>query len=121
MRKKKRKIKEIKNMFMFGTCTAVSGVAAMFGMNALPVMAADAVNEEMTVSEDVGADVEADAGISADAARELPEDSQIGVIAENEDLGVYDFKNNKTTGTVTVTKEWSDKRTNIRMILGNPV
>ena len=26
--------------------------------------------------------------------------------------GVYDFKDNKTTGTVTVTKEWSDKRTN---------
>ena len=117
MRKKKRKIKEIKNVFMFGTCTAVSGVAAMFGMNALPVMAADAVNEEMTVSEDVGADVEAD----ADVARELPEDSQIGVIAENEDLGVYDFKDNKTTGTVTVTKEWSDKRTNIRLTLVNPV
>ena len=26
--------------------------------------------------------------------------------------GVYDFKDNKTTGTITVTKEWSDKRTN---------
>lgn len=26
--------------------------------------------------------------------------------------GVYDFKDNKTTGTVTVTKEWSDKREN---------
>lgn len=25
---------------------------------------------------------------------------------------MYDFKDNKTTGTVTVTKEWSDKRTN---------
>ena len=26
--------------------------------------------------------------------------------------GVYDFKDNKTTGTFTVTKEWNDKRTN---------
>ena len=28
------------------------------------------------------------------------------------DSRVYDFKDNKTTGTITVTKEWSDKRTN---------
>lgn len=31
---------------------------------------------------------------------------------EDDSGGVYDFKDNKTTGTVTVTKEWSDKKTN---------
>ena len=30
----------------------------------------------------------------------------------SDEEGVYDFKDNKTTGTITVTKEWSDKRTN---------
>ena len=72
MRKKKRKIKEIKNVFMFGACATVSGVAAMFGMNAFPVMAAE------DVGEDVGADVGADAGINADTARELSENSRGG-------------------------------------------
>ena len=32
--------------------------------------------------------------------------------AVSNEEGVYDFKDNKTTGTITVTKEWSDKRTN---------
>ena len=41
-----------------------SGVAAMFGMNALPVMAAEDVSEKVTVGEDVDAGVGADAGIS---------------------------------------------------------
>ena len=76
MRKKKRKIKEIRNIFMFGACAAVSGVAAMLGMNALPAMAAEVIGE------DVGADVGADAGISTgdstDAARELSENSRGG-------------------------------------------
>ena len=31
---------------------------------------------------------------------------------KEESDGIYDFKDNKTTGTITVTKEWSDKRTN---------
>ena len=43
---------------IFGACAIISGAAAMFGMNALPVMAVEAV------SEDVGADVGTDAGIS---------------------------------------------------------
>lgn len=96
--------KKIRNKFIFGVCTVISGAAAMLGINALPVMAAEDVVEEMAVGEDVDAD--------DDAAGKLSEDSQIGVMAENEDLGVYDFKDNKTTGTVTVTKEWNDKRTN---------
>ena len=32
--------------------------------------------------------------------------------AGDENLGVYDFKDNKTTGTVTVTKVWDDDKTN---------
>ena len=96
--------KQIRNKFIFGACTVISGVAAMFGINALPVMAAEDVGEKMAIGENM------DTG--DDAAGKLSEDSQIGAMAENEDLGVYDFKDNKTTGTVTVTKEWNDKRTN---------
>lgn len=49
---------------IFGACAIISGVAAMFGMNALPVMAAEDVSEKVTVGEDVDAGVGADAGIS---------------------------------------------------------
>lgn len=38
--------------------------------------------------------------------------SKSGNTAEDENLGVYDFKDNKTTGTVTVTKVWDDDKTN---------
>ena len=38
--------------------------------------------------------------------------SKSGNTAGNENLGVYDFKDNKTTGTVTVTKVWDDDKTN---------
>lgn len=49
---------------IFGACAIISGAAAMFGMNALPVMAVEGVGEKVAVSEDVGADVGTDAGIS---------------------------------------------------------
>lgn len=49
---------------IFGACAIIFGVAAMFGMNALPVMAAEDVGEEVTVGEDIGTGVGADAGIS---------------------------------------------------------
>ena len=38
--------------------------------------------------------------------------SKSGETAGDESLGVYDFKDNKTTGTVTVTKVWDDDKTN---------
>ena len=103
-----KKKRERRNKLIFGACTIVFGAAAMLGINALPVMAAEDVGEEMVVGEDVGIDAGTDAG----TAGELSENSQVGAIAENEDLGVYDFKDNKTTGTVMVTKEWDDKMTN---------
>ena len=68
--KKKKEIEEIGKMagrssrLIFGACAIISGVAAMFGMNALPVMAAEDVSEKVTVGEDVDAGVGADAGIS---------------------------------------------------------
>jgi len=68
--KMKKEIEEIGKMagrssrLIFGACAIISGVAAMFGMNALPVMAAEDVNEKVTVGEDVDAGVGADAGIS---------------------------------------------------------
>ena len=49
---------------IFGACAIISGAEAMFGMNALPVMAVEDVGEKVAVSEDVGADVGTDAGIS---------------------------------------------------------
>lgn len=60
--KNKKEIKEIGKMtgkssrLIFEACAIISGVAAMFGMNALPVMAAEVVGEN------VGADIGADAG-----------------------------------------------------------
>ena len=38
--------------------------------------------------------------------------SKSGDTTGDENLGVYDFKDNKTTGTVTVTKVWDDDKTN---------
>lgn len=60
---KKKEIKEIGKMagrssrLIFGACVIISGAAAMFGMNTLPVMAAENVGEEMTVSDGVGDNV----------------------------------------------------------------
>lgn len=61
---------------IFGACAIISGVAAMFGMNALPVMAAEDVGEEVTVDEDIGTGVGADAGISAGESDDADTDSQ---------------------------------------------
>ena len=69
IRKKKR---ERMNRLIFGACTITSGAAAILGINTLPVMAAEDVGEEMVGGESVGA------GISADAARELSENSRGG-------------------------------------------
>ena len=76
------------------------------------VLAAESVGEEMVVN-----NVAADVGADADADGELSENSWGGVsksgnTAGDENLGVYDFKDNKTTGTVTVTKVWDDDKTN---------
>lgn len=105
MKKKRERI----NKLIFGACTIVSCAAAMLGINALPVMAAEDVGEEVVVDENMGA--------GDNAAGELSEDSRAGVsksgnTSRDEDVGVYDFKDNKTAGIVTVTKEWSDKMTN---------
>lgn len=64
---------KIRNKFIFGACTIISGAAAMLGMNALPVMAANVVGED--VGADVGADTGISTGDSTDAARELSENS----------------------------------------------
>ena len=61
---------------IFGACAIISGVAAMFGMNALPVMAAENAGEEVTVGEDIGTGVGADAGISAGESDDADAGSQ---------------------------------------------
>ena len=68
MRWKRMKMREIRIRLIFGACTIISGAAAMFGVNVLPVMAEENVGEEMVVS-----DMAADADI--DAAGELSENS----------------------------------------------
>lgn len=100
MRGKKIKMREMRSRLIFGACTIISGAAAMFGVNVLPVMAEENVGEEMVVGNDAP-------------------DTGEGELSENalntggdENLGVYDFKDNKTTGTVTVTKVWDDDKTN---------
>ena len=100
MRGKKIKMREMRSRLIFGACTIISGAAAMFGVNVLPVMAEENVGEEMVVGNDAP-------------------DTGEGELSENalntggdKNLGVYDFKDNKTTGTVTVTKVWDDDKTN---------
>lgn len=100
MRGKRRKMREMRSRLIFGACTVISGAAAMFGMNVLPVMAEENAGEEMVVNNDVP-DTGED-GLSENALN----------TGEDENLGVYDFKDNKTTGTVTVTKVWDDDKTN---------
>lgn len=105
MREKRRKMREMRSRLIFGACTVISGAAAMFGMNVLPVMAEENAGEEMVVS-----DAAADVGAGVDAAGELSENALN--TGGDENLGVYDFKDSKTTGTVTVTKVWDDDKTN---------
>ena len=106
-----RERKRILNMLVFGACAAVSGIAAAVGglslAGAETVLAAENDGEEMVVS-NVDADDGADAGVNATG--ELSENALNTGVDKN--LGVYDFKDNKTTGTVTVTKVWDDDKTN---------
>ena len=38
--------------------------------------------------------------------------AEVGAESEEDGSGIYDFKDNKTTGTVTITKKWDDGLTN---------
>ena len=106
-----RERKRILNMLVFGACAAVSGIAAAVGglslAGAETVLAAENDGEEMVVS-NVDTNDGADAGVNATG--ELSENALNTGVDKN--LGVYDFKDNKTTGTVTVTKVWDDDKTN---------
>ena len=51
MRWKRMKMREIRIRLIFGACTVVSGAAAMFGINVLPVMAEESAGEEIVVSD----------------------------------------------------------------------
>lgn len=96
-----KKQKQIRSNWMFCICAAITASAGWLGLvNTKPVMAAESVGEEMVVGNDAP-------------------DTGEGELSENalntggdENLGVYDFKDNKTTGTVTVTKVWDDDKTN---------
>ena len=93
---------------MFCICAAVTAAAGWLGLvNTKPVLAAENAGEEMVVN-GVDADVGTDAGVNATG--ELSENALN--TGGDENLEVYDFKDNKTTGTVTVTKVWDDDKTN---------
>ena len=127
---------------MFCICAAVTASAGWLGLvNTKPVLAAESVGEEMVVSDDApdtgdsvslrspSPDVDVVSGSlytssnhqtdgQPEGGRGLPSIDE-GELSENalntcgdENLGVYDFKDNKTAGTVTVTKVWDDDKTN---------
>ena len=88
-----KKQKQIRSNWMFCICAAITASAGWLGLvNTKPVLAAESVGEEMVVNNDVIDNSEG----------ELSESSPN--TSDDENLGVYDFKDNKTTGTVTVTK-----------------
>lgn len=70
---------------IFGACAIISGVAAMFGMNALPVMAAENAGEEVTVGEDIGTGVGADAGIGVGDSTDAGSQTVENVAVDNPD------------------------------------
>ena len=105
-----KKQKQIRSNWMFCICAAITASAGWLGLvNTKPVLAAESVGEEIVMSD-------AAAAADIDAAGELSENSwgvsKSGDTTGDENLGVYDFKDNKTTGTGTVTKVWDDDKTN---------
>ena len=137
-----KKQKQIKSNWMFCICAAVTASAGWLGLvNTKPVLAAESVGEEMVVSNDApdigdsvslrspSPDVDVVSGSlytssnhqtdgQPEGGRGLPSIDE-GELSKNalntgvdENLGVYDFKDNKTAGTVTVTKVWDDDKTN---------
>lgn len=81
MKKKRERI----NKLIFGACTIVSGAAAMLGINALPVMAAEDIGEEMVVGKNMDAGISADTDEGTCTAGKLSENSQAGVSKSGED------------------------------------
>ena len=107
--KMKKEIEEIGKMagrssrLIFGACAIISGVAAMFGMNALPVMAAEDVSEKVTVGEDVDAGVGADAGISDSDSNSTDVDTG-SQTAEN--VAIDNPDGDVLAGSITDSKPW---------------
>ena len=96
-----KKQKQIKNNWMFCICAAVTTAVGGFGMvNVNPVLASETIGEEIVTSNDV-----------PDTGEDKLSENALNT-GGDENLGVYDFKDNKTTGTVTVTKVWDDDKTN---------
>ena len=112
----------MRNKYMFEKMAAGMALAAavMAGVMVMPVdghgpvvmaYAADVNNQNSqnisgggTRNED-GVDKTDESGSKESDSVESGEDG-------NADEGIYDFKDNKTTGTVTITKKWDDGLTN---------
>lgn len=96
-----KKQKQIKSNWIFCICAAVTTAVGGLGLVSVnPVLASENIGEEIVTSNDV-----------PDTGENKLSENALNT-GEDENLGVYDFKDNKTTGTVTVTKVWDDDKTN---------
>lgn len=96
-----KKQKQIKSNWIFCICAAVTTAVGGLGLVSVnPVLASENIGEEIVTSNDV-----------PDTGEDKLSENALNT-GEDENLGVYDFKDNKTTGTVTVTKVWDDDKTN---------
>ena len=111
---------------LFGWMAGFASVAMAAGISMAPVLAAVSENSQVGNSEPVE-EIVGEEGENPDAARqeEPTEENKTG-LEDTENLdetlaseangdgegtemsGVYDFKDNKTTGTVTVVEKWDD-------------
>ena len=102
-----RKLSGFRNGVLFSVLAAGAAVfTGITGTGCVTVMAADNAEQNQVMTDDDSLRL-AGSGTSRDADNVNIPDSQV------DDAGqVYDFKDNKTTGTVTVTKVWNDGLTN---------
>ena len=90
--------------FVMAACAAA--FAGITGTGCVTVMAADNVEQNQVMAGDDSLRLTG-GGTSRDA-----DDVNIPDVQTDDTGQVYDFKDNKTTGTVTVTKVWDDGLTN---------
>ena len=115
---------------LFGWMACFASVAMAAGTSMTPVLAAVSENSPVGNSEQVEEVVGGEGGNLDTTGQEEPaEEGKTGLKAtenldgtlareangdskDTETSGVYDFKDNKTTGTVTVVEKWDDQSNN---------
>ena len=102
---------DAKKMKMFGMLLAVAGAGLAVGVagNGNRGWMGGLTCETVLAAESSTTGGGTDREVNEEDVNTKGKESDDGL--QNEE-GVYDFKDNKTNGVITVTKEWSDKRTN---------